>query len=208
MRQLTVWTLAPSLRELAPNGGRFSCGAEVRPSTTLNDSAAWPRGGLPGWEFLPWSAVSYKRWLGSAAKEPRRHSFGLRCERKTATKITAATTPMIHPRTPEPMRSSPRSVVVGDFLTCTQPVQPLPPATDKLLPRCGRREDIGRTLPDYAEKLAGSQVARPRATSAPPPIRPAIPPHPPSEHDDPLDTLVGPPHPPGQPRVRLGGPGS
>jgi hypothetical protein len=51
-----------------PNGWRFSCGAEVRLSTILNDSAAWPRGGSYHEEPWPQSADSYKRWLGSTAR--------------------------------------------------------------------------------------------------------------------------------------------
>jgi len=46
------------------NGWCFSCGAEVRHNTILNDSAAWPLGCLSNKEPWPRSAVSYKRLLG------------------------------------------------------------------------------------------------------------------------------------------------
>jgi hypothetical protein len=61
---------APRSVRQRPNGWRFSCGAEVRLSTILNDSAAWPRGG--SWSGEPWprSADSYKRWLGLGRSEP------------------------------------------------------------------------------------------------------------------------------------------
>ena len=58
MRAGRASAVAPS------NGGRFSCGAEVRLSTILNGSATWPRGGSWSEESWPRSADSYKRLLG------------------------------------------------------------------------------------------------------------------------------------------------
>src|SRR5689334_19921779 len=58
------------------NGGRFSCGAEVRHRTILNGSAAWPRGGLWSGEPRPWGAVSYKRWLERSLREVAVHKPG------------------------------------------------------------------------------------------------------------------------------------